>query len=167
MTVKKKKDENLSWTHHVANLSSKIARTVFMIKQVKYILPNDSLKTLYYALIQSPDLWHPSMGKCFKLYTEKLKYFKKGQYAASTRLTTTVILIHFSNKSKIKKLTDINETQILLFIHNYVSNKLPASFVRFCDRTIGCDLVSYDRSAMFAAISFYNRTLWCILYDWL
>ena len=24
-----------------------------MIKQVKYILPNDSLKTLYYALIQS------------------------------------------------------------------------------------------------------------------
>ena len=39
--------------------------------------------------------------------------------------------------------------------------------VRFCDRTIGCDLVSYDRSAMFAAISFYNRTLWCILYDWL
>ena len=39
--------------------------------------------------------------------------------------------------------------------------------VRFCDRRIGCDLVSYDRSAMFAAISFYNRTLWCILYDWL
>ena len=36
---------------------------------------------------------------------------------------------------------------------------------RFFDRTIGCDLVSYDRSAMFAAISFYNRTLWCILYD--
>ena len=39
--------------------------------------------------------------------------------------------------------------------------------VRFCDRTIGYDLVSYDRSAMFAAISFYNRTFWCILYDWL
>ena len=37
--------------------------------------------------------------------------------------------------------------------------------VRFFDRTIGCDLVSHDRSAMFAAIS--NRTLWCILYDWL
>ena len=39
--------------------------------------------------------------------------------------------------------------------------------VRFVDRTIGCDLVSYDRSAMFAAISFYDRTLWFILYDWL
>ena len=40
--------------------------------------------------------------------------------------------------------------------------------VRFVDRTIGCDLVSYDRSAMFAAISFNNdRTLWFILYDWL
>ena len=38
--------------------------------------------------------------------------------------------------------------------------------VRFFDRTIGCDLVSYDRSAMFAAISFYNRMLLCILYDW-
>ena len=39
--------------------------------------------------------------------------------------------------------------------------------VRFVDRTIGCDLVSYDRSAMFAAISFYDRTLWFILCDWL
>ena len=39
--------------------------------------------------------------------------------------------------------------------------------VRFVDRTIGCDLVSYDRSAMFAAISLYDRTLWFILYDWL
>ena len=46
-------DENLSWTRHVANVNSKIARSVFMIKQVKYTLPHDSLQTLYYALIQS------------------------------------------------------------------------------------------------------------------
>ena len=39
--------------------------------------------------------------------------------------------------------------------------------VRFVDRTIGWDLASYDRSLMFAAISFYNRTPWFILYDWL
>ena len=39
--------------------------------------------------------------------------------------------------------------------------------LRFVDRTIGCDMVSYDRSAMFPAISFYDRTLWFILCDWL
>ena len=52
---------------------------------------------------------------------------------------------------------------------NLVTRLKPQShqIVRFVDRTIGCDLVSYDRSAMFAAISFYDRTLWFILYDWL
>ena len=68
------------------------------------------------------------MGKCFRLYTETTKILKKRQYAASTRLATTVILIHFSNTLNLKKLTGIYETQVLLFIHNYVSNKLPESF---------------------------------------
>ena len=52
-------------------------------------------------------------------------------------------------------------------MHNDSLKPQSHRIVRFCDRTIGCDLVSYDRSAMFAAISFYNRTLLCILYDWL
>ena len=57
---------------------------------------------------------------------------------------------------------------ICIFLKNvsFVKTLKPQShrIVRFCDRTIGCDMVSYDRSAMFAAISFYNRTLWYYYY---
>ena len=34
--------------------------------------------------------------------------------------------------------------------------------VRFCDRTIGCDLVSYDRSAMFAGRATSRKSLWLV-----
>ena len=121
-------DENLSWTHHVANLNSKIARTVFMIKQVKYILPNDSLKTLYYALIQSHLTYgilawgnaSDSTTKIHVLQKRAIRCIHKANYNSHT----DPLFKH----SKLKKLTDIYETQVLLFMHNYVSNKLPESF---------------------------------------
>ena len=47
-------DENLSWKRHICQLNSKIARASFAINQVKNVLPKESLKTLYVALIQPP-----------------------------------------------------------------------------------------------------------------
>ena len=122
-------DENLSWTHHVANLNSKIARTVFMIKQVKYILPDDSLKTLYYALIQSHLTYGIlAWGNASDSTLKKTKILQKRAirciHKANYNSHTDPLFKH----SKLKKLTDIYETQVLLFMHNYVSNKLPESF---------------------------------------
>ena len=45
-------DKNLSWKRHICQLNSKIARASFAINQVKKVLPKESLKTLYFALIQ-------------------------------------------------------------------------------------------------------------------
>ena len=53
-------DENLTWKKHFKFVNKKIANVLFSIKQVKHILPFESLRTLYYSLIQS-DL---SYGKC-------------------------------------------------------------------------------------------------------
>ena len=44
-------DETLSWTPHISHIARKVSRTLFAIKQMKHILPLDSLKTLYTALI--------------------------------------------------------------------------------------------------------------------
>ena len=43
-------DENLSWKYHI-NEINKISKSLFFLKQVKKMLPLDSLKTLYYGLI--------------------------------------------------------------------------------------------------------------------
>ena len=138
MTAKKKQPNlsgylsmKLSWTHHAANLNIKIALTVFMIKQVKYILPNDSLKTLYYALIQSHLTYGIlAWGNASDSTLKKNKILQKRAirciHKANYNSHTDPLFKH----SEFKKLTDIHvyETQVLLFMHNYVSNKLPASF---------------------------------------
>ena len=45
-------DENLSWKRHISQLNSSIAKASFAINQVTNVLPQESLKTLYLALIQ-------------------------------------------------------------------------------------------------------------------
>ncbi len=43
-------DESLTWKHHIAHIKSKISRALFIIKQVRYILPKESLTKLYFSL---------------------------------------------------------------------------------------------------------------------
>ena len=44
-------DESLSWKKHILNINSKLSRAIFVIKQVKFYLPKESLHTLYYSLL--------------------------------------------------------------------------------------------------------------------
>ena len=67
------------------------------------------------------------------LHWKKLKYFKKGQYAASTRLTTTVILIHFSNTLNLKNwLIYTRHKYSYLFITMSVTNYMNPSMECLC-----------------------------------
>ena len=40
-----------TWKKHIAQVNSKIARAIFAIKQLKFTMPVEILKTLYFALI--------------------------------------------------------------------------------------------------------------------
>ena len=44
-------DEFLTWENHMNHIS--ISRAIFMIKQVKILLPTESLKTLYYTIVHA------------------------------------------------------------------------------------------------------------------
>ena len=46
-------DEYLTWQYHVSHANSKVARSLFAIKQVEHFLPKNSMKILYHALIHS------------------------------------------------------------------------------------------------------------------
>ena len=46
-------DEYLTWQDHIRHVNRKMARAMFAIKQVKYLLPNNTLINLYYALVHS------------------------------------------------------------------------------------------------------------------
>ncbi len=38
-------DENLTWKKHITEVTKKVSRALFSIKQVKYVLPLDSLNS--------------------------------------------------------------------------------------------------------------------------
>ncbi len=100
-----------------------------MIKQVKNFLPMECLRTLYFAIV------HPHLTYGILAWGN----------ASSSALQKTTILqkrairtIHRSNynshteplfkSSGILKVKDLYESQVALFMHDYVCKKLPSSF---------------------------------------
>ena len=87
-----------------------------MIKQVKYILPNDSLKTLYYALIQSHLTYGIlAWGNASDSTLKKTKILQKRAirciHKANYNSHTDPLFKH----SKLKKLTDIRDTSTPIY----------------------------------------------------
>ena len=46
-------DDTLTWQKHISYLSSKLARSVYIINRVKNVLPHSAPLSLYYALFHS------------------------------------------------------------------------------------------------------------------
>lgn len=122
-------DESLSWKKQIAHINTKIARASFAINQVKNFLPEESLRTLYHALVYP----HLSYG------------ILAWGAAGPTALKTTIILqkriLRTINKAKfnshtdplfknsdILKIMDLYEYNAAIFMHDFIHNELPLSF---------------------------------------
>ena len=122
-------DENLSWKQHISYLNSKISKTLFTIKQVKHFLPYDSLKKLYSTLVES----HLSYGiLAWGNASESTKYktllFQKRAIRAINKANYNSHTEPLFKRSKILKLNDLYELKVILFVNDFIANKLPISF---------------------------------------
>ena len=127
-------DESLTWKQHINYVNKKISKSLFAIKQVKNILNTDSLKTLYFALIQ-PHInygilaWGNASTSMLKrtvmLQKRAIRTICKAQYNSHTE--------PLFKKLEILKIKDQFEYEITLFMNKYRQNKLPYSFDKvFC-----------------------------------
>ena len=122
-------DESLSWNKHIKSINSKIARALFSIKQVRYILPVQSLRTLYNALIQ-PHLNYGILA-WGSASTYVLKQTINLQKRAIRMISNAKYNSHTDNlfkKNSILKLGDLYELNVTLFMHDFCNNLLPKSF---------------------------------------
>jgi hypothetical protein len=123
-------DEYLTWKYHIAHVNNKVSRSLFAIKQVKHFLPKSSLRTLYFSMIHS----HFSYGllawgnanksalhRSIILQKRALRTINNAKYNSHTD--------PLFKSSNILKLNDLYEHQVILFMFDYLSNKLPISFV--------------------------------------
>ena len=129
-------DEHLTWKKHISHVNSKIAHSLFAIKQVQKTLPPSALRTLYFSLI------HPHLIYGIHAW---------GNTASSTLNKTNILMkraIRLINnapynshseplfkKSKILTLPHLHEQQIATFSHDYEHRKLPRSFNNFFQYT--------------------------------
>ena len=114
------------------HINSKIAQSLFAIKQVQKTLPPSALRTLYFSLI------HPHLIYGIHVW---------GNTASSTLNKTNILMkrtIRLINnapynshseplfkKSNILTLPHLHEQQIATFSHDYEHRKLPRSFNNF------------------------------------
>ena len=122
-------DDILSWKHHLAHINRKISYALFMIKQVKHFLPANSLKTLYYALIH-PHLSYGILawGNANSSILKKTEILQKRAIRTINRANYNSHTEPLFKKCGILKLNDLYESQVALFMRDYVSNILPMSF---------------------------------------
>ena len=114
---------------HISEVTKKVSRALFSIKQVKHVLPLDSLRTLYFALI------HPHLCYGITVWGNADNNIIKPaillQKWAIRVINNAPYNSHTDPKSGILKLNDLFDYQSLLFITDYMSNHLPDSFNSF------------------------------------
>ena len=123
-------DEHLTWKQQIECTTSKIAKTLFAIKQSKNFLPSTSLIQLYKALIQPQliyglQIWGSAnktlLNKIGKIQKRALRTITKANYNSHTE--------PLFRKCEILKIEDQYEHQTSLFMYDFVNNLLPKSFV--------------------------------------
>jgi hypothetical protein len=111
------------------NINSKISRALFIMKQVKFSLPKESLRTLYFSLIHP----HLTYGILAWGYA-KTNLLHKTEILQKRALRTIHNKKYNSHtdplfkQSGILKLSDLYQQEIMLFMHDYTHDKLPRSF---------------------------------------
>ena len=122
-------DECLTWKYQIKHINSKISKSLFMIKQVKNILPAESLKTLYFSMIHPyltyGDLaWGNSNQTTMKttqlLQKRAIRIINKVSYNSHTE--------PLFKSSKILNLKDQFVYDVILFMYDYSMKNLPSSF---------------------------------------
>ena len=123
-------DDMLTWKHHLSCVNSKISRALFAIKQLKFSLPKDSLRILYFALI------HPHLTYGILAWGNSQPSIIRKTEIIQKRALRSINLSRYNShtdplfkQSGILKLRDLYQLNVMIFMHDYVNQKLPKSFV--------------------------------------
>ena len=122
-------DENLSWKHHLSELSKKLARTCGIFFTARHLLSKNVLVSLYYSLFASflqygIVVW----GLTYDTYIKPIFILQKKVIQAiafknlSTPSTPIFLELH------LLKLQDLFEMKLLTFVYESVNKLSPPCF---------------------------------------
>ena len=110
-------DEHLNWKYHITELSRKLARVSGVFFKIKYFLPIDVLKSLYYAMFFS--ILQYGIAVWELTYPTYLQPFFILQKRILKAMTYSFLLDHSNplfRDLELLKLSDIRSLQLLSFV---------------------------------------------------
>ena len=122
-------DENLTWIHHINEVCNKLKRYFHIFYNIRHLLGKNNIKTLYYALIYSRIKYGISVyGQACYNKLKRIQFIQnqllKVLSGKKFRFPTDELHAEF----ELLTVKDITEQEILTFVHNFLSNKLPPVF---------------------------------------
>ena len=120
---------NLSWKHHINELSKKLSRTPGLFYKIRHYVPLEILKQLYYSLFHSFVSYGITVwGLTYKSFVQKLIVIQK----KIVRVMTFNKMNAHTNPIFIKlgflKIEDIRQLQLLSFVYNCLNKTAPVFF---------------------------------------
>ena len=127
-------DENLSWKHHLSELSRKLTRTCGIFFKVRHLLPTDVLVSLYYSLFASflqygIVVW----GLTYETYIKPIFILQKKVVRAITFNNFSAPSAPIFLTLRLLKLQDLFEMKLLTFVYEAVNKLSPSCFHEFFD----------------------------------
>jgi hypothetical protein len=122
-------DEFLTFDDHISFLCSKISKSLFCINRVKNFISQDTLKTLYFAMVHSHVAYCLSVFSCAnKTSMNRLKLKQKEAIRIVCKAGYRDHTAPLFARLKILPLEQMIELSILKFMHSFSHKLLPFSF---------------------------------------
>ena len=121
-------DENITWKSHINHISSKISKTLAILRLLKYTFPKQILKTLYMSLVQ------PYLNYCNVIWGAADKTTMEPLFILQKKAIRLVNRVHYLEHTKplfesmkILSIYQLYELNCILFIYKCLnSNKYPS-----------------------------------------
>ena len=122
-------DSGLSWKHHIAELSKKLARTVGIFYKVRHLIPLETLKILYYSLFYSFVSYGITVwGLTHKSYLDPIIIAQKKILRVMTFSEINAHTAPLFSQLGILKIHDVHQFQLLSFVYDCHYKIAPAHF---------------------------------------
>ena len=142
-------DENLNFSFHISSLKAKLSKALFCINRVKHLVPQKTLKTIYFSLFHSHLLYCPLIVSCAsKSLIDKIFILQKKAIRAITLSPANTHTEPLFLQLKILPYQKIFDKQQLVFFHSIYNNYAPSSFannwIKNSDRNVPHHLRNSD-----------------------
>ena len=121
-------DSNLNWKQHITRVKGKVKSSIFMLNRIKYLIPKETMKTLYYSLVQSHleygiTIW----GDARKSIINELIILQKKAIRIINRANYQEHTDPLFKNNKILKLNDLYDFNVAKLMYRYSTGALPTS----------------------------------------